>query len=487
MCKTKPIDVKVNVKPVFAQLIHSGSYEGPCRVGREEDLTPEADRERGRMGFDAFVQGLRENLSPDARLLEPVYMEWGDDFVLPQAELAKLEPDVRDADLILMAPSGLTQYPAIAIAHRYGKPIGRMGWVGSVDVAAYLRSRGLEGYAFLDSSTFRTIPGIASSSQPPKYEDLNRALSLFKVRKAFRRTRFLVATEGNAGVPTGVVSSIWDLEGLKKRYGVDCTYVSAMDIIYGMDELGEDEITQAEELTDRLIENAEEVHMSREDILRSVMFYLATKQALEKYESNAFVIPCFEICAKHISAERRIVFCLTHSLLKDEGIPSACEADTNVLMAIALLMYLSGKSAYMGNSYLVDREKDILAVHHDVPGLKMKGLDEPDLPYEIRNFTVGGWGATIRYDFSRDIGSPVTLARFDPTGTKVLVVKGEIAGCGGFDEVGCSLRVHIKVRDIVDLFHKELDFGHHLAMVYGDYVQEVKELGGMMDFEVVEA
>jgi hypothetical protein len=117
----------------------------------------------------------------------------------------------------------------------------------------------------------------------------------------------------------------------------------------------------------------------------------------------------------------------------------------------------------------------------------MKGLDGPDLPYEIRNFTVGGWGATIRYDFSRDIGAPVTLTRFDPTGTKVLVVRGEIVGSGGVDQVGCSLSVHVKVRDIVDLFKKELDFGHHLAVAYGDYVDDIKELGELIGFEVMEA
>jgi L-fucose isomerase-like protein len=453
----RPIDVKVNVKPVFAQLVHSGPYEGPCRVGREEDLAPEAERQKGRAQFKEYARDLRENLGRHAQLLEPIYMEWGDDFVLPEAELAKLEPDVRDA------------YPAVAIAHRYGKPVGMMGWVASVDITAYLRSRGLEGYALCD------------------YEHLKRVLSLLKVRKAFRRTRILVAGDGNTRVPTGVVSSIWDLEGLKRRYGVDYACISAMDLIRAMDGLGEAERGQAEELTNRLIENAEDVHMSREDVLRSVEFYLAAKKALDRYECNAFVIPCFEICVKQVLEERRVTFCLTHSLLKDQGIPSACEADTNVLMAIALLMYLSGKSVYMGNSYLVDRDENILAVHHDVPGLKMKGLDEPDLPYEIRNFTIGGWGATIRYDFSRDIGAPVTLARFDPTGTRVLVVKGKVAGSSGIDQVGCALSAHIQVRDIVDLFHKEMDFGHHLAVVYGDYVQDVKELGEIMGFQVVEA
>jgi len=85
----------------------------------------------------------------------------------------------------------------ITIAQRYGKPVGMMGWVTSVDITAHLRSRGLEAYAFLD------------------YVHLNHILGLLRVRKAFRPTRFLVASESNPTVPTGVVSSIWDVEGLK--------------------------------------------------------------------------------------------------------------------------------------------------------------------------------------------------------------------------------------------------------------------------------
>ena len=465
----RALDAKVRVQPVFAQLLHSAPYEGPCRVGRREDLAPEAERERGKERFQAAVAELRANLSDDAELLEPVYLEWHDDFVLPESELAKLAPDVYEADLVLSLPSGLPQYPAISVANRYGKAVGTLGWVASIDIIAYLRSRGMEGYAFLD------------------YADLNRVLSLLRARKAFRQTRFLVATEGNATVPTGVVSSIWDLEGLRARYGVDHAYVSAGDIIAGMDDLSDAERQEADSLTAKLADNAQAVHMTREDLLQSVLFYKATEKALDKYEANAFVIPCFEVCARQIMEQKRVVFCLTHSLLKDQGIPSACEADANVLMAIALLMYLSRKTAYMGNSYLVDREENILGIHHDVPGLKMKGFDAPDLPYEIRNFTVGGWGATLRYDFARDRGAPVTMARFDPTGSKVLVAKGEIAGSAGFDKVGCALSAHIKVQDIVDLYRKEMGFGHHLAMVYGDYVDQVRDLGEMMGFEVVEA
>jgi hypothetical protein len=69
----------------------------------------------------------------------------------------------------------------------------------------------------------------------------------------------------------------------------------------------------------------------------------------------------------------------------------------------------------------------------------------------------------------------------------LLVVKGEIAGCSGFSDIGCSLCAHIRVSNIEGLFQKEMDFGHHLVMVYGNYVEEIKGLSKLMGFEVVEA
>ncbi|MCD6169738.1 MAG: hypothetical protein J7J76_04195 [Candidatus Latescibacteria bacterium] len=467
MTRGKPIDTKVGVKPVFVQLVHSGPYEGPCRVGARKSLEPETERERAKEEFNRFVEEFHKCLSSDACLLEPVCLEWKDNFVLPDQELAKLESDLEDVDLFVIS-RGLSQYPAITIAHRHNKPVAIVGAIGAVDVAAYLRSRGLEGYAPLD------------------LDELNRLISLLRVRKAIRNTKMLVALQRDV-IPLGAVSSIWDLEGLRDRFGIEHISLPAERLFEEMENLPQEDAKRAKELTDKLIQSANKVHMSRENLLPSVKFYVTAKKVMEDCECNAFVIPCFEICARRIAEEKRVMFCLTHTLLKDEGYPSACEGDINVLMAMTLLMYTSKKSVYMGNSYIVDREKNIVAVHHDVPGLKMKGLAGPDLPYEIRNFTFNGWGATIRYDFTLDIGQQVTLARFDPMATKLLVAKGEIAGGGGFNQIGCSLSAHIKVEDAVELLHKEVDFGHHLAMAYGDYSYDLKELGKMMEFEVVEA
>jgi len=463
---TKPNDVRIGVKPVFAQLLHSGAYEGPCRVGSKEYLDPEREKQRGEEQFQNWTRQVEEALSDDARLLEPVKLEWKDDWHLPNEEIGRLDADAREVDLYLVS-GGLAQYPAVAVGQRFRKPIAMVGTVGTVDVAAYLRSRGLEGYAPLD------------------FEELNNLISLLRVRKAIASTRILHALEGDV-IPVGVVSTIHDMDDLQNRFGVEHVTVSALRLLERMDALSPDALEESERLTDQLREGAEKCHMSREDLLPSVKFYVAVREAMEELECNAFAIPCFELCAWRVPDQRRVTFCLAHSLLKDQGYPAACEGDVNVLMAMAVLMYASGKSSYMGNSSLVSKEENLIRLGHDVPGLKMKGFDAENLPYTITPFTQGGWGGTIRCDFSRDVGQPVTLARFDPAATRLLVATGTIAGGDGVDTIGCSLSATLKVNDAVGLFHAEQDFGHHLALVYGDYTEELRNLSALMDFELVQ-
>jgi L-fucose isomerase-like protein len=460
------MDVTVNVKPVYLNLVHSAVYEGPCRVGTTETLSPEADKKRGWKAFNEFTEEIKSKITGPVRILEPVFLQWGDDFVLHGSEFKKLEADIYEADLVLMT-GGLLQYPAVRIAEMYGRPVGQIGWVTSVDITANLRSRGMEGYAFLD------------------FDHLNEYIAYFHVRKAFRNMRMMIGVEGATLPSVGVVSSILDLQSLEDRYGVTNTSVTAQRFVEMMDNLSDVDVAEVDTMTRELIENAEACHMKEEDVEPSVRFFVAVKKLLEKHEANAFVIPCFEICATQVMAERRVMFCLTHSLLKSMGIPSACEADVNVLMSIALLTFLGKKSVHMGNTMAIDRENNILRVAHDVPGFKMHGFDEPDNPYELRNFTEGGWGATVRYDFARDTGTTVTLARFNPHGDKLLVATGEITGSDGFDRIGCSMGAHVKLNDLRDFFEKQMYFGHHMAMIYGDYSRALHYLGEIMGFEVV--
>jgi len=159
--------------------------------------------------------------------------------------------------------------------------------------------------------------------------------------------------------------------------------------------------------------------------------------------------------------------------------------------------------------------KDWLSLNHSVPGIKMAGYDRPDLPYDLRHFVKSGWGTKVMIDFTRPEEKIVTLARIGPLGKKIYLAKGEIADCTGYRKgvlsatrnredmspalvkslnasheanlIGCSLTAHIKVSDAVESMRKLCEFGSHLAMVYGDYTGEMRELADMLGLEVVRA
>jgi hypothetical protein len=170
------------------------------------------------------------------------------------------------------------------------------------------------------------------------------------------------------------------------------------------------------------------------------------------------------------------------SLLKDTGYSAVCQTDINALIPMMALSFFGRRSVFMGNpDFYVN--KDLFRIWHDVPGIKMKGFDSEILPFEIRNFTVGGWGATIRYDFSRDKDQVVTIARANPGQSRILLTKGHILEGGGVDRIGCSLSVTVKHENVLQFFRKAADYGGHFVMAYGDYIHDIQALGRMMKFE----
>lgn len=449
-------NIKVNVKPVFSSIVHTAAYEGPCRCGKLEELTPEAERSKSMKAFAKFQEDVKENISPEANILKPIYVEYDESFIVKEEEFKKLEEDINDVDLFLLS----YRVPGI---ERYRKPIAMIGkGVTNVDVAAYLRSRGIEGYAPLD------------------YNELNELISLMQVRKAVRHTKILVATGGEL-FPYGVVSTIWDLEGLKTKYGVGYHRIHFTEIFRELEKVDEKE---ARKIAGKIIENAKKVKIEEDFVANDVKFYLAVRKLMKKYGCNAFTFPCFEACSSRLPDKYKVVPCLTHTLLKDQGYPSACEEDISALMAMIILMYISKKSAFMGNPLMIDEKT--LKIVHSVPGLKMNGFDKPDMPYELWHFTQGGWGTKVQINLAENTEKTVTLARFNPTATEILVTKGKITKCE-FYEVGCSPGVYIEVNDAKEIIHKQVDFGHHMAMVYGDYTQKIEELSKLMKFKVVKA
>lgn len=95
------MDVKVNVKPVFSNVVHSAIWEGPCRVGEEETLSPTYESRAGHEEFRIWSQKIKKNLDAFANVLEPVYLEYDENFFVSDDQLKEIAPEPSEVDLFL--------------------------------------------------------------------------------------------------------------------------------------------------------------------------------------------------------------------------------------------------------------------------------------------------------------------------------------------------------------------------------------------------
>lgn len=488
MAIKKTIDMKLKVKPAYFQLIHRSAYEGPCRLGSDEQLTTEFDQKIGIEKFKKFKETLQSAYGEHVEFLEPELMTWTDEFILREEEIKKITDDIGKADLFLF-DGVFHQFPASEVATRFKVPVGIIGCCASTDGVAGLRNAGLEAYGFIDA------------------DDANRQLKYMRTKAAVRNTRVLAILKNDV-VSKGVLSTITNLQELTKDMGIQFTFINAEDLFAELRAFTPEQQERAEKVADELIGGATENSMTRENVIKSTRFYIVVKDLLEKYECNAFTMPCFEVCAtRKFNDEFQVTPCLVHSLLKEDGIPSSCEADINALVAMDIIMNLTRKAPHMGNTHPfaneiktdestpaglelipeIEGKENIASTWHAVQTRKMKGIDEPNMPYNLLSFTHAGWGATIRYDFNQDVGEPITLVRMHPSGKKLLAVKATIAAGAGMKTMGCASGIYYQVADTKDFYRKMQDFGHHYTWVYGDYVEDLQELGRMMGLEVVTA
>lgn len=466
-----PLNTQTTLKLVLHRAVHSDAWEGSCRYGDLENLTYEAEMSGLKRGLESAKTRVAElDVPRGLKFLEPVamysYAEAGNpDIVISSDQVESLAKEDHKVDVYVTTH----MFPGLKIAERYKKPVVIMqsaGW--AVDMPARLRYMGLEGYHVHD------------------FDELMRLGILLNARKAFANTKLLNVTNFFFRMPWGCISSaVTDMDKIKDHYGFSYKFVDYAEFFGDMDNVLKDKAVarQKSKVARELFNYARNNNMTRENIENSLNFYYAVQASLEKHECNAFTIECHELCCSLQPWDRKFTPCLNHALLKDTGFPAACEGDVNALMAMMLEMYISNKAVYMGNPFF-NRDENILKLKHSVASLKMNGLDTENTSYDIHSFARSGFGATLRHDFTKFEGASCTVARFDPSGMKVLVTSGEVVGGGGMEGCGCDQNVLIRVPDCYELWRSSQNYGHHMAFVYGDYTQEIRDLGDIMKMDV---
>jgi hypothetical protein len=511
----RTLDVKLNVKPVFVALYHDYVFEGPCRFGSGAELTRDSDQKLNQKIYANFLADIATYVADEVNLLEPVFIERNEEFSVTDEMLARAAGQVEEVDIYLFGQAGRGFDLIIEFAQRYKKPV--MFAENPLHItctAAPILARGLEAYPAMN------------------WEDTAEKLKLLRVRKALQQTKVLLAPRGNSNISLSALDSFLSLEKVTDILGVKFRYVDLHELldqtrltpadsnpntpgIRGLNPT-DTEMKEINALTDRTMADAVECDMTREGVQRSVMAYATVKKFLQHNECNAFSMPCPDACATRRMNEEKITPCFIHSMLNEDGVPSACEYDIPALLSMVILMNLANAAPYMGNTFPTplkngkrtnlrpvffradqSQQKDIpelgdkdnvMLTFHSVPNRKMKGFDSPAESYALRAFARDAeFGATIRYDFKKDIGQTISMCRIDPTCSKLFVARGKIVGGVGYSDKNCSEGVFFTVENDKDFFNKQVFFGNHIPLVYGDYFDSLQEFGQLLGLDVVTA
>ncbi len=462
-----PRDVRLCVKPVMTNIVHSGVWQGPCRW---TSVAPEVERTNAERRFADWRKQLKTqgaDWAQNVRLLEPAHVTFSENWKLTPDQIAKLAPDSgqTDAYYILSAGNSRASYE---IGNMFGKPVVLNGLgCRNIDIASFILAKGNEAY-------------VAGEDM-----DLAKVFSLLRARKAFRQTTVLYPTNG---VPPFSVGNPWDFEGLQKRLGVTVKKIVYRELSDEMERLLGDraESQRAEHAAEELRRNADRSFLDQNFVTRSMIFDRCIRNLMARHECNAFTIDCFEFCPSMLPQKWLVVPCLQHALFGNEGIASSCEGDFGILLALRLLMSVSNKSCHQGNSD--PRPGGAFRINHSAPSMKMNGLDQPGLPYQLGRFVEQGWGTKAVIDFIKNEEKTVTVARVDPSATRLLVLKGTLVGSSGWDKdlLGCSVEAVIKPPPgrTDEFLRRRMIYGNHLQWVYGDYSKELKALGEMLGLSV---
>ncbi|MCD8099879.1 MAG: fucose isomerase [Oscillospiraceae bacterium] len=508
---TKANEVKLNVLPLLCTIEHRYYYEGPCRFGKGEALQPGYDRLANAQKTETFLAKLNECASEGINIMEPATVSRTDDWENSEANWEAIAPAAREADFVVVMTGIACDDMALEFAERFKKPIAVTpisGFSGTIAVAA-LNAKACNEYE---------VYGFY------KWEDLAFQMKVLRARKVIQTTRILCVNRFGSNTSYSSVDAFNMHDEITQRLGVRFRFVNVHEFFDCMSpaqpegnhttpgrktpNLTDEDLAKANAVCNDLCAGAKENSMTREKMLPSCIAFVTARKYMDLKDCNGFTMPCPDACSTRRLNEGQFTMCLTHSLNMEEGIPSACEYDTDAVLSQQALIAVSGKRPYMGNTcpvpyenghlsarfgttpeQLAELEKDprnhenLYMMQHSVAHRRLADPDK-NSPYAIRNFAYDqGFAVTLRYDFDADAGQKITMCRFAPDGSKLFIGTGEIVMGGGYDGYNCSQLVYFRVKNQADTWAKQCMAGNHCTLVYGDYVKELTALAESLGIE----
>jgi len=383
--------------------------------------------------------------------------------LIPPAKASEVAAKLKEADgVLLFHLSG----------HGGDAPV--LGQLIDAGVQAAVFSQPFSGHGWMYFPQWQKAGKKVVLLPTSDWTELDRIVALMRVAPWLRQTRILAV-----GPPQGTGPAC-NIQQVKERLGAELIPVKNEEVIQAHGAI-DPKAAEAEAEDYWLTKARKIVEPKRDEIISSARLYLAMKALMTKAGARATNSShCMGAPAKG---------CLTYSKLNDQGLVGACEGDMDSTLTMLMFGYAFGVPGFISDP-VIDTSKNALIHFHCTCATKMDGPSGQRFAFNIRTQSDSEQGVALEVD--QRIGQVVTCAKLINLDT-MLISTGKIFQIT-HDELGCRTQFWTEVKDARSLF---MNWGAgvlkggtmamlHRDVFYGDRLQDIKHLGTLMGFKVIE-
>lgn len=255
--------------------------------------------------------------------------------------------------------------------------------------------------------------------------------------------------------------------------GVKVDYISLGEVFNIADSINRDAAP--------ILENLEGLNLLESAATKkSTNAYYALKEVMASKSLDAVAVECWpEFMANYGGA-----VCFALSQLNDDGVVAACEADVIGAVSMQIGQFLSGQATFIADLVMGDQEKNELVFWHcgNGPRSLLSSKQRPVAGvHPNRKMPLGVYGPLKE--------GQVTICRISPDKDgKFRLLIGSGTGVEApmlYSGNSLPVRIETPVDSVLQLLlNKGVE--HHYIIIYGDYVQELKEFARILEIETIE-
>jgi len=307
--------------------------------------------------------------------------------------------------------------------------------------------------------------------------DFAQVVPKIKVVEAYKRlreTRILLFQEGDDDEVKLIygADSIprYRISDMESKFGVSIQKMTRHSLLHAYEQVLDED---AEAIALSLLREAEwVVEPGEEEVFKAAKFYLAMKEVLGTENADAITIDCLAMLRDLPTTP-----CLGFTLLNDEGICAACEADLNSLLTMLVFRYLAGVPSFISDP-VIDTATNSVIHAHCVSATKMDGANRER--FIIRNHSESRTG--VSFQVKMRVGQEVTVAKFADL-DRMIVSTGTSIGNPDVDRA-CRTKVEVSVTDAGEML-QNFSGGLHRVLAYGNHVESIRDLCRLLDVQVI--